>query len=95
MFIDGVEAANVLLAGSYSSVLLTGLPTLSWPPAISTLPLGSRVDVAKARTTFITGVEGANVSLAGSYNSVLLSEPPFKPPAISTLPLGSSVAVAP
>src|SRR5260370_840436 len=100
LFITGVafEAANVLVAGSYNSVLLRlGKVMKLKPPAISTLPPGSNVAVSATRALFISGVafEGANVLVAGSYNSVLLRTPASpKPPAISTLPSGSSVAVA-
>src|SRR5260370_13628785 len=98
VFITGVEAgaANVLVTGSYSSVLLRA-PAIATPPAISTLPLGSSVAVAFSRAAFITGVEAgaANVLVTGSYSSVLLrgTELPA-PPASITLPSGSSVAVA-
>src|SRR5258708_18952665 len=98
-FMRGVEAENVLATGSYSSVLLRianeQQPTDPSPPAISTLPLGKSVPVARALLAFIRGVVVAKVSVTGSYSSVvarLLLTP--RPPAISTLPLGNSVAVA-
>ena len=68
---------------------------LSKPPAISTLPFGSRVAAADSRAVFIVGV-AVKVLLTGSYNSELfngLNEECW-PPAISTLPLGSRVEVA-
>ena len=62
------------------------------PPAISTLPLGSSVAVAKARAVFITGVDGREG--VGSRVVQLRAAKKTAAAAISTLPLGSSVAVA-
>src|SRR5260370_41521801 len=92
VFITGVDAAgaNVLVTGSYNSVLLRKLP-----PAISTLPFGSSVAVASERALFIVGAVAAK-PVAGAYNSTLGGAPDLPwPPAINTLPLCSSVAVGP
>src|SRR5690242_18814789 len=48
-------AVKVLVAGSYSSVLLRTVTSGPTPPAISTLPLRSGVAVALARSTPIAG----------------------------------------
>src|SRR6266851_9030533 len=90
----GSAASKVLLTGSYSSVLASGLKLLSKPPAMSTLPLGKSVAVAESRAVFMAAAV-VKVLAAGSYSSVLLrtlASAAF-PPAMSTLPLGSSVAV--
>jgi hypothetical protein len=76
------------------------------PPAIRTLPFGSRAAVWSARETVI-GPVGENVPLLGSYSSALavapspISSPIVRvadasaPPAMSTFPLGRRVAVCP
>ena len=85
-------ALHVPLAGSYSSALVRKTPF--YPPATSTLPLGSNVAVCCRRAVLRLPV-ALHVPLAGSYSSALgeglklLSSPP----ATSTLPLGSNVAV--
>ena len=58
-----VATQGAPVAGVYSSVLLKILPAFSPPPAISTLPLGSRVAVAPERPVFIVGSEAAGAKL--------------------------------
>ncbi len=80
---------------SYSSALVRKKgKMLLFPPATSTLPLGSNVAVCKSRS-MLRLLVALHVPVAGSYTSALLRMPPGipNPPATSTLPLGSNVAV--
>ena len=63
-------ALQVPLAGSYSSAVVRRSPKL-YPPATSTLPLGSNVAVWMTRAVARLPV-GLHVPLAGSYSSALL-----------------------
>src|ERR1019366_2168174 len=70
-----------------------GLPLVSVPPAMSTVPAGSNVAVGPKCAEFIELV-GVEVFAYGAYNSALARLPPlFSPPAIRISPLVSKVAV--
>ena len=87
-------AAQVPLAGSYSSALAKALPSLSDPPATSTIPLDSKVAVCRERAVLRPPVP-VQAPLAGSYSSALAEALKLlsPPPATSTIPPGSKVAV--
>src|SRR5438094_5415413 len=79
------------VAGSYNSALLKSEPL--YPPATSTLPLGSSVAVCRKRAVPRLPV-AVHVPVAGSYSSMLLKiGQSVCPPATSTLPSVSSVVV--
>ena len=64
------------------------------PPAMSTLPLGSRVAVCESRGAASLPEVRLKVPVAGSYSSAeSLTDVELCPPTIRTLPLGSKVAV--
>src|SRR5512142_2908505 len=75
-------------AGSYSSAVRRS-PLSLYPPATSTLPLGSSVAVWPQRAEAMEPVS-LEVPEAGSYTSAVAR---LYPPATRTLPLGSRVAV--
>src|SRR5213078_4481255 len=91
----GPVAAQVPVAGSYSSAEGTLAPPAPAPPTTSTFPLASKLAVCPLRAVVI-GPVAAQVPVAGSYSSAeaVLSACGVNPPATSTLPLGSKVAVA-
>jgi hypothetical protein len=62
--------AKLPVAGSNSSALARYPPVELYPPAMSTLPFGSGVDVWNARAATMLPV-GVNVPAAGSYSSAL------------------------
>src|SRR6266481_4651072 len=82
------------VVGSYSSALVRKTPL--YPPATSTLPLGSNVAVCCRRAVLRLPL-ASHVPLAASYSSALVLGLKLlsSPPATSTLPLGSNVAVCP
>src|ERR1700693_1833918 len=61
------------------------------PPATSTRPSGSKVEVCDWCGTFNARFV-AHIPLIGSYSSVLEREPPLEPPVTITLPLARRVA---
>jgi len=63
-------AAQVPVAGSYSSALAAAAPPLPKPPATRTLPEKSGVAVWKLRAVASEPV-AAQVPVAGSYSSAL------------------------
>ena len=65
---------------------------MSYPPAISTFPLGNRVAVWYPLAAVRLPVD-VNAPTIGSYKSALAPTPPLPPPAMRTFPLDSNVAV--
>src|ERR1035437_3457664 len=85
----GLVRVNLPVDGLYTSAV-----PLPLPPAIRTLPLGSRLAVCRARASVIDPVR-AKAPVAGSkISAVAQGRPEATPPAIRTRPSFNSVAVA-
>src|SRR3954463_5370260 len=83
--------AQVLVAGSYSSTALVGLPMGGIePPTAYSLPFGAAASPRWSRVVGI-GAFMVQVLAAGSYSSTVLTRVvPSKPPTAYSLPLGAA-----